>query len=293
MSALDKSPGVKGTVYRTIGPTALHDTDTKRLGGAAGTVTVPSGMDTLLGIWAHLDPSALADDESQAAWGYLDTEDGFNLKPFEFPFPVQGACGSTTTYTDSMRGEFYPVNCPVVPGGRINAYATAYEAAAQEPFCSVTYMFGKNIVLPKMLDDHPGRHRWRKIGHAATTTVAAGFQPEAQYQFTLSANGGAITEVGGIYWPTTQTVAAWAGGATMQVNSADVPVMPMEFNMNAFGAALAITSAHRSRDTITRRPCSAFGERVVHIDSQLVSFGGGAELTGLFVSMVEFVRRGE
>jgi hypothetical protein len=293
MSSLDKQPSVRGTILKASEQQVLDSTTSKQIGGANATTTVPAGMDMLLGIYAHMWPTTPTNDQADNVWGYLDTEDGFNLKPFEFLFPNKGCAGDTTSSVHSVPGIFYPVNCPVTPGGRIAAYAQAYENATEEPYVQVTYMFGKNLVLPKCMDDHPGRQRWRKVGHTPAATVAAGFTPENQYQFTLSAQGGAITEVGGLYWTTTQTVAACAGGATMQINSADVPVMPMDFNMNAFGAALGIASSHDGSDGVTRRPCSAFGEKVVHIDAQMVTDGGTAITTGYFVSMVEFVRRGE
>ncbi len=294
MSSMDHAPRIKGTTMRVIGgETALNATSEVRLGGAGVTTPVPAGMDTLLGIYAHMNVGQVTNDENNQVWGHLDTEDGFNLKPFEFLFPGAACAGDTTTTTNALPGMFYPINCPVVPGGRLEAYAQAFENATVEPFPAITYLFGKNIVLPKKIDDHPGRHRWRKVGHTIRATVAAGFAPENQYQFTLSARGGAITEIGGVYWTTTQTVAACAGGATLQMASADVPVFPMEINMNAFGAGLGVESAHSGYGTVTRRACSAFGEKVVHIDAQLVTDGGTAIVTGYFVSMVEFVRRAE
>lgn len=293
MSALDKQPGIAGTMYKTIGDTSLGVASTSKvqIGGAGVSTTVPAGMDTLLGIYAHLNPTTLADNEAVNAWGYLDTEDGFNLKPFEFLYPNVGCIGAAPSAPNSTPGIFYPVNCPVVPGGRIAAYGQLYEAVAVAPYASVTYLFGKNIVLPKSMDDHPGRQRWRKVGHTPAAT-ADGWGTENQYQFTLSARGGAITEIGGLCWVTAQTPAL-AGGCTMQITSADVPVFPMEFNLNAYGGALAASAAHDGSDGVTRRPCSAFGERVVHIDAYLANMAGLTHITGFFVSMIEFVRRGE
>ena len=293
MSSLDHSPGTIGTIYRVIGDTALDATTLKRIGGVAGTTYVPAGMTVLLGIYAHLFPTTITDDEANVAWGYLDTEDGFNLKPFEFLFPAQGCCGGDTAATNSMPGIFYPINCPVVPGGRINAYGQAYEDATVEPYVAVTYLVGRNIVLPRMLDDHPGRQRWRKVGHNLTGTLGTAWAPENQYQFTLSAIGGAVTEIGGVLWTSTQDPVGNAGGCTLQLRSSDIPVFPMEINLNAYGAVLGTAFAHDGSDTVTRRACSAFGERVVHIDAQLVMNGGSDVATGFFVSMVEFVRRGE
>ncbi len=294
MSALDKNPGVKGTIMRTIGgETALDSTNKKQLGGAGVDTPVPSGMDTLLGIWTHMNVAQVTNDENNQVWGYLDTEDGFNLKPFEFLFGGASCAGDTTTWTRGIPGEYYPINCPVVPGGRIAAYAQAFENATVEPFPAITFLFGKNIVMSKMLDDHPGRQRWRKVGHNLTGTLSTAWAPENQYQFTLSARGGAITEVGGVLWNTTQDPAACSGGATLQITSPDVPVFPMDIAVNAFGAGLGVGSMHDGYRTVTRRACSAYGEKVVHIDAQLIMHGSSPILTGFFVSMVEFVRRGE
>ena len=298
MSALDKSPGTSATIYKVSAETAIAHTEC-RIGGAGAVVEVPASCDTLLGIYAHLSTPLPTDNEMVIAWGYLDSEDGFNIKPFEFLFPpaaTSGAGGAAVGMGDnSTPGEFYPINCPVVPGGRIAAYGQTYSACTEDPYVGITYMFGKNIVLPKSMDDHPGRHRWRKVSHTSTTGVATGYAPETQYQFTLSAIGGAITEVGGLLATDTQDPTQCTGGATLQINSADVPVMPMDFCVNAFGAVLGAADSHDMSHTITRRPCSAFGEKVVHIDPQLVLHGSASasSATMEYVSMVEFVRRGE
>ena len=293
MSALDKSPGVMGVKYVTLGDTSLGTSTTStRIGGAAGEAIVPSGMDRLLGIWAHMSGGVLTDDQAINAWGYLDTEDGFNLKPLEFLYPNTGCMGGTPGSGNANPGIFYPINCPVVPGGRIQAYGQCYEANTAEPYAAVTFMFGKNIMLPKMLDNHPGRQRWRKVGHTAAASVAAGFGPEVQYQFTLSALGGQITEVGALEWTTTQAPAQ-PGMATVQINSADVPVFPMEFQVNGYGSVLGDTGSHKGLHGVTRRACSAFGEKVVHIDANHALGAALAVTTGFFVSMVEFVRRNE
>lgn len=298
MSALDKSPGTIGTMYKVSPQYELDSTNPKQLGGVGASTVVPTGMNVLLGIYAHLSSPLLTDDEEVAAWGWLDTEDGFNIKPFEFLYPVIGCSGAGAGGRggNSTPGIFYPINCPVVPGGRISAHAQGFLDHTLEPWVQVVYWFGKNLSLPKMLDDHPGRQRWRKVGHTATETLGTAWAPENQYQFTLSARGGALTEVGGVVWYATQDPTTGNGGATLQVNSADVPCMPMDFSLNACGTILGAGDPHDGSHTITKRPCSAFGEKVVHIDAQL-AMSGASPLTGadgaLFVSMVEFVRRGE
>lgn len=290
MSALDKS-GVAGTMYKTIGDTSLGTgTSSVQIGGAGVLTTVPAGMNVLLGIYVHLEPSACTKEQSVNAWGYLDTEDGFNIKPFEFLYPNVG-CAGQDGRTNSTPGIFYVVNCPVVPGGRIAAYGQCYEANTGAPYAAVTFLFGKNLTLPKQLDDHPGRQRWRKVGHTAAAT-SEGWATENQYQFTLSALGGAITEVGGLVWLSTQT-ANLAGGATLQMSSADVPVFPMDFAVNAYGSVIGGSPPHDGSHCLTRRPCSAHGEKVVHIDAYLANHAALTHTTGYFVSMVEFVRRAE
>ena len=293
MSSLDKS-GVRGTKLETLENTSLGtSTSSIKIGGAAGgDVIVPSGMNYLLGIWSHLSGTTLTDDQAVTAWGYLDTEDGFNLKPFEFLYPNSGCMGGTPGSGNSTPGEYWPCNCPVVPGGRIQAYGQCYEANTVAPYANVTYLFGKDINAPSYLDPIPGRHRWRKVGHTAAASVAAGFGPEIQYQFTLSAQGGQLVEIGALEWTTTQAPAQ-AGGATVQVNSADVPVLPVEFAVDAYGSVLGDTGSHKANNTITRRPVSAFGEKVVHIDAYHATYGGMTAVTGYFVSYVEFVRRNE
>jgi len=295
VSAMDKSPGKVGTIMRVLGDTSLGtSTVSTRIGGAAGEVVVPAGMTHLLGIYAHLSPTTITNDQAVNAWGYLDSEDGFNIKPFEFLYPNVGCAGATTSASNSTPGIFYPVNCPVTPGGRIQAYGQCYEANTAAPYASITFLFGKNLVLPKSMDMYPGRHRWRVVGHTAATAKAApDWGSENQYQFSLSAMGGVITEALCLLWTTTQDPTLCSGGATVQINSADVPLMPIEFNPNAFGAVLNAAPAHDGSDGVTRRPVSLYGERVVHVDSQLTLQGGNDFTTGYFVTGLEFVREGE
>ena len=116
---------------------------------------------------------------------------------------------------------------------------------------------------------------------------------ENQYQFTLSARGGLVTEVGAIQWADTQ-VPGPAGGATIQMNSSEIPVFPIEFNTNAYGAIeIAVTPANDGSDGVTRRPVSAYGERVVRIDSHMILSAARQQITDNFITMVEFVRTGE
>ena len=292
MSSMDHS-GVMGTMLTTLGDTSLGtSTVSTRIGGAAGEMIVPSGMKTLLGIIAHMSPTALTEDQAVNAWGYLDTEDGFNLKPYEFLYPNTGCSGGTPASGNSNPGIYYPINCPVVPGGRIQAYGQCYEANTGAPYAKITFLWGNGVNAPSYLDPIPGRHRWQKVGHTAAASVAAGFGPENQYQFTLSAAGGQIVEVGALEWTTTQAPAQ-GGGATVQMNSADVPVFPVEFCVDAYGSVLGDTGTHKAGNTVTRVPVSAFGEKVVHMDAYHGTYGGMTAVTGYFVSMVQFVRRNE
>jgi len=289
MSSLDKS-GVPGTMYKTLEDTIFSDTTAVKMGGAY--VTVPSGMDVLLGVWAHLSPLALTANEAVNAWGYLDSPDGINIKPFEFLFPNVGCTDNTTAKTNSTPGIYYPVNCPVVPGDRLECWAACYEANTGEAYGTVTYWFGKRVVAPKSLDDHPGRHRWRLVGHTAAASVVSGYGPELQYQFSMGALGGTITEVGGLVWTTT-AAPAQNGGATIQMNSDDIPIAPIEFKVNAYGSKLGAVGSHFGSDGVTRRSVNCDAEKVVHMDCEYLTDGGMVLTTGYMVSMVEFVRHGE
>lgn len=290
MSSLAKS-GVPGTMYKTLEDTILSDTTAVKLG--AGYVTVPSGMNQLLGIWVHASILLPTADEALTVWGYLDSPDGINIKPFEFLFPVSGCADATTDNTNSTPGIYYPVNIPVVPGDRIECWATCYEANTGEAYATVTYWFGTaNVLAPRALDDHPGRHRWRVVGHTPAASVVSGFGPEVQYQFSMGAAGGLITEVGGVVWTTTAATAQ-NGGATIQMNSDDIPLSPIEFKVNAYGSKLGAIEAHHANDCVTRRPVSCASEKVVHMDCEYLTDGGMILETGFMVSMVEFVRNGE
>ena len=293
MSSLAKS-GVPGTIYKTLHDATLTDTTAVKVG--AGYITVPSGMDQLLGIWVHLSPAALTADEAFTSWGYLDSPDGINIKPFEFLFPNTGCVDADLASINSTPGLYYPVNCPVTPGDRLECWATSYEANTGEGYVTVTYWFGtRDILAPKAIDDHPGRHRWRLVGHTPAASVVSGFGPEVQYQFSMGAAGGLITEVGGVVWTTT-AADAQNGGATIQMNSDDIPLSPIEFKVNAYGSKLSAAGAnegHRHNDGVTRRPVSCASEKVVHMDCEYLTDAGMVLTTGFMVSMVEFVRNGE
>lgn len=294
MSAMDKSPGKKVTIMRVLGDTSLGAASTAEVLIGGGPMRVPSGCDVLLGIWTHLNPTTNTNDEAINAWGYLDSEDGFNIKPFEFFFPNVGCNGATTNISNSTPGLFWPINCPVTPGGRINAYGALFEACTAAPYASITFLFGKNLTLPSNMDDYPGRHRWAKIGQAeGHAKVADDWGPAAQYQFSLSARGGVLTEIAGLLWTTTQDPTLCSGGAHIEFSSADVPLMPCVMDVNAFGAVLNTTPAHDGSDGVTRRPISLYGERVVHIDTQAQLQDGNDFTTGYFSTRVEFVREGE
>ena len=102
MSALDKSPGTSATIYKVSAETAIAHTEC-RIGGAGAVVTVPASCDTLLGIYAHLSTPLPTDNEMVIAWGYLDSEDGFNIKPFEFLRPRRGWAGQPSVWATTAR----------------------------------------------------------------------------------------------------------------------------------------------------------------------------------------------
>lgn len=290
MSTLEKS-GVPGTMYRVLGDTSLG-TSAASIKLSNDYITVPSGMDVFLGFWAHLSNTTVTTDEPNQAWGHWDSPDGINIKPNEFLYPNPGTADATSVAGNSTPGIYYPVNCPVTAGDRLACYGQDYTAPTAAHFAGVTLWFGRSaagIVAPKVLDDLPGQQRWRIVGHTAAASVASGFGPEAQYQFTTGANGGRITEVGGAVWLNT-AVAGQGGAATIQMNSDDVPIFPMEFNVNAYGSQLGAIGNHHMNDLITRRQCSASAEKVVHMDCEYLTNGGNVGTVDEMVSMVEFVR---
>lgn len=294
MSSLDKS-GVPGTMYKVLGDTALETSSgVTKLSGAY--VTVPSGMDVFLGYWAHMSSLATDVDEGSQAWGYWDSPDGVNIKPQEFQFPNPGTCDGAAGILNSTPGIYYPCNVPVTAGDRLECFGVTYvDRTTAELFAGVTLWFGRaaaGIVAPKFLDDRPGRQRWRIVGHAETVSVAAGYAPEAQYQFTTGKKGGFITEVGGVVWTDTG-VPAQSGLAVIQMNSDDVPIMPMEFHCNSYGSTLGATNGHDHSMVVTRRPCNAAAEKVVHMDCEYLTNAGNVGVTTNMATMVEFIRNGE
>jgi len=289
--------------YISSGDTSLGAATTAtQIGGAD--IYAPNGCDTLLGIWAHLSATVITDDECSTARGYLDSEDGINLKPFEFVFPPVGCSGSTPSASNSTPGIYYPINCPMAPGTRIAGWGAMLEAVTAACYAGITYVFsnyqraGMSAAAPRVWvrgdkdlrhDDYPGVHRWRKVSTALTAKCAAGFSPEAQYQFSLGELGGVITEVCGLMTLTTQTPNQ-PGAALFQITSNDVPVSPFEFFADAHGSALGITSSHWSRDILTRRPVWGEGEKVVHINGAAQSGAGLTDTGGQFLTSVEFIR---
>lgn len=290
MSTLEKS-GVPGTMYKVLGDTATG-TSAAAIKLSNAYTTVPSGMDTFLGFWAHLSETVLDPDEGSQAWGYWDSPDGINIKPYEFLFPNPGTSDATTSLGNSTPGVYYPVNCPVTPGDRLECYAQDYIASTTGHIAGVTLWFGRGVVAPKALDDQPGRHRWRVVGHTEAVSVAAGYGPEAQYQFTTGRLGGYITEVGGVEWADT-AAAAQMGQCIIQMNSDDVPIFPMEFHSNSYGSQLGVVNGNLHSRVVTRRQCSAAAEKVVHMDCEFLTNAGNVAITDNFVSMVEFTRFGE
>jgi len=284
--------------------------------GAAGTTSIqiggadiyaPNGTDTLLGIWAHFSGVVQTDGENQTAWGYLDSEDGMNLKPFEFLYPPVGCCGGagpTSSQTNATKGIYYPVNCPTTPGSRIAAYGQLLTACTAAPYAGITWVFsnyqaaGASAAAPRVWvdgdkdmihDSYPGVHRWRKLSHALTAKKASGFSPEAQIQFSLGEAGGVVTEVLGCMTLATQTVNQ-PGAALFQITSNDVPVSPFEFFADAYGSPLGVESAHDGRNIVTRRPVWGEAEKVVHMQGAAASGAGLTDTNGVFLTGVEFIR---
>ena len=268
-----------------------------RLGGAAGVQEVPAWADTLLGIYAHLSPSTITTLEDTVAYGYLESDDGMSIKPFEFLYPPIGSSLGATARGNATRGEYYPVNAPVRPLSKILAYgqwisgAAATTAAA---YAGITFWFSNSRAsgqwAPTRVDPHPGVQRYRKTGtYTAVPSSAAGFSPEAAYQINLGQGGGVITELGGMATDFTP-VAGLAGGGTFRFTSHDVPLMPNDFLGNAFGSLIGATGDLDYRDIITRRPCHMEADSVVTLENYYLQGMGKTGTTGDFITMVEFVR---
>jgi len=283
--------------YKVLGDTSLGAaTALVRIGGAAGAQEVPAWADTLLGIYAHLSPSTLLTAEDTVAWGYLESDDGMSIKPFEFIYsPVSGIVGITAS-ANASKGIFYPINAPVRPLSKIIAYGQQMSGGAgtQPPYASITFRFSNSRASgqwnPTKDDPLPGVQRYRKVGtYTAVVDSAAGFTPEAVYQINLGSGGGVITEMAGMATDYA-VLAGTAGGGTFQFKSPDVPLLPQTFNANAFGMTLGATGQFDYTDIITRRICHMEAEGVTQFENSYLQGQAQAVATGDFITMVEFVR---
>jgi hypothetical protein len=284
--------------YKVLGDTSLGTAKALiRIGGAAGTQEVPAWADTLLGIYAHLSPSTITTVEDTVAWGYLESDDGMSIKPFEFLYPPIGAPLGATGRGNATKGEYYPVNAPVRPLSKIIGYgqwisgAAATTAAA---YAAITFWFSNSRASGQWagtnLDPHPGVQRYRKIGtYTAVPSSASGYAAEAAYQCNLGQGGGVITELLGMATDFTP-VAGLAGGGTFRFTSNDVPLMPNTFSANAFGSLIGATGELDYRDIITRRPCHMEADSVVTLENSYLQGAGKTGTTGDFITGVEFVR---
>ena len=284
--------------YKVLGDTSEGITLAKiRIGGAAGVQEVPAWADTLLGIYAHHSPTTLTTVEEQTVWGYLESDDGMSIKPFEFLFrPVGSVLGSTCS-SNSTPGEYYAMNAPVRPFSKIIAYAQCISgggAMSAAGYAAITFWFSNSRASGQWagtgLDPHPGIQRYRKVGTmTAVPTSVAGFFAEAAYQCNLGAGGGVITEIGGLHTEAT-ALTTLSGGGTFRFNSNDVPLFPQDFNSNAFGGILGAAGQIDASHTITRRPCHCEADSVVEFVNEFLQGMGGTGTTSDFITMVEFVR---
>ncbi|GAF80923.1 unnamed protein product, partial [marine sediment metagenome] len=117
--------------YKVLGDTSLGAaTALIRIGGVAGAQEVPAWADTCLGFYAHLSPSTLLTAEDTVAWGYIESDDGMSIKPFEFIFsPVSSIVGITAS-ANASKGIFYPMNAPVRPLSKLNVYGQQMSGGA-------------------------------------------------------------------------------------------------------------------------------------------------------------------
>ena len=284
--------------YKTLGDTSLGTAEAViRLGGAAGVQEVPAYADTLECIYVHLSPSTLTTLEDVVAWGYLESDDGMSIKPFEFLAPPIGAPLGVTGVGNATPGIHYPVNAPVRPLSKIHAYMqwiTGAAATTAAAYAAITFKFtnsresGQNG--PTKDDPLPGVQRYRKVGTlTAVPSSAAGFAPEAAYQINLGDGGGVITELGCMAIDFTP-VANLAGGGTCKFASNDVPLLPNTFAVNAFGSILGATGNLDYTDIITRRLCHMETDGVVLLENSYLQGAGKTGTTGDFITFVEFVR---
>ena len=281
--------------YKTIGDTSLGtSTALTRIGGAAGFMEVPAWADTLLGIYAHYSLTTVTADEEGAAWGYLTSEDGMSLQPFEFLYPQVGCGDATPAESNSTPGEYYAINAPVRPQSRIIAYGQSLVALTAAPYAAVTYYFSNSrasgIWAPTAIDPIPSVQRYRKVGtYTAISSSADGYFGEAAYQMNLGQGGGVITEIGGVVQQSTGT-AGLSGAGTFRFASNDVPLFPQDFRSDAYGSKLGATGSHDGSDIITRRIVYCQADNVVTLENSFLQGNGQTATSGDFITMCEFVR---
>ena len=284
--------------YKTIGDTSSGTAKALiRLGGAAGVMEVPAWADTLLGIYTHVSSSLPVTLEDGVFWGYLESDDGMSIKPFEFFYPPIAACLGATASTNSTPGEYWAVNAPVRPLSKIITYGQWMSGAAatgQANYMAVTFWFSNSRAsgqwAPTSLDPHPGVQRYRKVGnHTPLQSAASGYDSEAAYQINLGQGGGVITELGGLHHNFTPANSL-AGGGTFRFSSNDVPLFPQTFYSNAFGALLGAAGSFDYSHILTRRPCHCEADSVVTFSNQYLQGLAQTVTTGDFITFVEFVR---
>ena len=283
--------------YKTLGDTSIGVAEALvRIGGAAGFQEVPAWADTLLGIYPTMSPSVLLSVEDTVAWGYLESDDGMSIKPFEFLYPPSGPVLVATGSSNSVKAPYYAINAPVRPMSKIIAYGQQMTGGASTNaiYCAITFCFSNSRASGQWqearLDCHPGVQRYRKVGaYTATPSSAAGYSPEAVYQLNLGQGGGVITELAGMATDVT-AVAGLCGGGTFRFSSNDVPLFPQTFGANAFGGLLGATGQIDYREIITRRNCHCEADSVVTLENSYLQGMGKTGTTGDFITMVEFVR---
>ena len=279
---------------KSIGDTSIGTaTAITRIGGAAASMDVPMWADTAAVLWAHMSPTTLTADTQTIAAGYVESEDGMSIKPFEFLYSYVGAADATPSAGNSTPGEKYYWNAPVRPGSKLTFYAQALEAHTAAAYCGITVLFtnGRSSGVTAPGDPIAGIvQRYRKRGTlTATSATTAVFTPEAAYTINLGEGGGVITELGGLLGLTTATDGQ-PGSGRLSFESADVPMTPLQFHVNAYGSKLGATGAHDGSGCITRRPVYAEAEQVVTWVNQCATGAAVAGANGLFMTMVEFVR---
>lgn len=260
-------------------------TNEERIGGAGVSMIVPEWATMLRGIYANQQLVTVAANENLNTWGRLDTNDAISLKPFYFLFPQVGCCDATPANTNGTVSEFYPINCPVVPGARIIAYATTLQAVAAQGYVWLDFAFSNDFAKnPTYLDPMPDTQRYRVRG-TYTATAAAGRAVGTAYNF----NGGRMITEEALNLDLDTGAAATPGLGYCTFESNDVPIWPSTVHVDGHGPQLGASGA-LLEPGVTRRHIQAPCEKVVWVQDYFTQEGGLVGVAANWISNIEFIR---